>query len=154
MKYDFELEILAPRDRVIELFDNPQNPLIWQPTLLRFEHLSGEPGQPGSTSRLVYRRGSGEFEIIETITARNLPDSSSGTYDTNVGTTLIQNRFVDHGESTIWQLETDYTPGGIMRLLFPFMRGMIEKQTRTTAQQFKAFVEMQPANGGSIEVSP
>ncbi len=49
--YTVEIEIALPRDRVIELFDNAENLLKWQKGLQSFEHISGEPGQPGTTSK-------------------------------------------------------------------------------------------------------
>ena len=81
MKFSLTMDIDVPRQRVIELFDNPENLPRWQPDLLSFEPLSGEPGQPGATSRLRYRMGKKEVEMIETITARNLPNEFSGTYE-------------------------------------------------------------------------
>ena len=53
MKYTREVVIDLPRDRVIELFDDADNLPKWQEGLQRFEHVSGEPGQPGAKSRLV-----------------------------------------------------------------------------------------------------
>ncbi|MFQ5507583.1 MAG: SRPBCC family protein [Planctomycetota bacterium] len=51
--YTVEVDIDLPRERVIELFDNADNLYKWQPGLQSFEHLSGEPGQPGASSRMV-----------------------------------------------------------------------------------------------------
>ena len=55
MKYTVEIEIDLPRERVIELFDSTENCFKWQKGLLSFDHLSGEPGQPGAKSKLVLR---------------------------------------------------------------------------------------------------
>ena len=49
--YTVAIEIDLPRDRVIELFDNPDNLFKWQTGLQSFDHLSGEPGQPGAKSK-------------------------------------------------------------------------------------------------------
>ena len=54
MKYSSELDIELPRQRVIELFDDPENLPKWQPGLRSFELVDGEEGQPGAKSRLVY----------------------------------------------------------------------------------------------------
>ena len=67
MKYEVETTIDLPRERVIELFDNPDNLPKWQPTLQSFELISGESGQPGAKSRLVYLEDGREIEMIETI---------------------------------------------------------------------------------------
>jgi uncharacterized protein YndB with AHSA1/START domain len=47
VKHSCELEIAAPRARVAALFDDPAHLPKWQPDLLRFEPISGTPGQPG-----------------------------------------------------------------------------------------------------------
>ncbi|MCY1660222.1 SRPBCC family protein [Chryseobacterium sp. SL1] len=45
MKYTSEIEINSPVDRVIELFDNPNNMDKWMKGLQSFEPISGKPGQ-------------------------------------------------------------------------------------------------------------
>ena len=52
MKYQNEIEIDLPVNKVVELFDNPENLKRWMPGLQSFEHISGTPGQPGAKSRL------------------------------------------------------------------------------------------------------
>jgi hypothetical protein len=145
VKHSCEVEIGVPRARVVELFDDPAHVLKWQPDLLRFEPISGKPGHPGAQSRLVYGSGKGEFEMIETITDRQLPDEFSGLYETRFGITRIRNRFVDNGASTRWIVDTEYLPRGIMRLLAPLMRRAIEGQTMKIVNAFKRFAESQPA---------
>lgn len=141
MKYSCEVEINVPRSKVIELFDNPDHMPKWQPDLIRFEPISGVPGQPNAKSRLTYRSGKGEFEMIETVTERNLPDEFSGTYETKMGFTKMRNRFLDHGTSTRWIVDTEFVGSGIMKILCLFMGGVIRKQTLKVVQNFKAFAE-------------
>jgi hypothetical protein len=143
MKYSCELEIKLPRTRVIELFDNPDNLSKWQPGLLRFEPLSGTPGQPHAKSKLTYRQGKGEFVLIETITVRDLPEEFSGTYESKLGTSTVRNRFVESGTSTRWLLDTEFQGVGIMKLLAPLMSGAIRKETLKMGKAFKIFAESQ-----------
>ena len=42
MKYTCKLVINLPRERVVELFDDPDNLPRWMEGLQSFEHLSGE----------------------------------------------------------------------------------------------------------------
>lgn len=103
MNYQLEIEINLPRSRVIELFDNPDNLPKWQPGLIDFEPLSGAPGQVGAKSRLKYKMGSRDVEMIETITERNLPDSFSATYETKGVWNEVVNRFEEVSpEKTLW----------------------------------------------------
>jgi len=141
VKHSCDIEIEAPRSRVVALFDDPANLLKWQPDLIRFEPISGTPGHPNAKSRLVYRAGKGEFELIETVTVRNLPDEFSGTYQSKMGVTRIRNRFIDNGPTTRWIVDTEFTGSGIMRILSLVMGGMMRAQTLKVVQAFKAFAE-------------
>jgi hypothetical protein len=62
MKYSLQIDIALPRDRVIELFDNSDNLHCWQPGLVSYEHLSGEPGQVDAKAKLVYKMGNRDIE--------------------------------------------------------------------------------------------
>ncbi len=141
MKHSCDIEINAPRSRVVCLFDNPANLVKWQPDLIKFEPISGTPGQPNAKSRLVYRAGKGEFELIETITVRNLPDEFSGTYESKMGTTKIRNRFIDNGATTRWIVDTEFTGSGMMKALSLLMGGVMRAQTVKVVQAFKGFAE-------------
>lgn len=85
MKQSCNIEIAVPRRWVVALFDDPANILKWQPELVRFEPISGTPGHPDAKSRRAYRAGMGEFELIETVTVRNLPDEFCGNYESKMG---------------------------------------------------------------------
>ena len=90
-EYTVSVEIDLPRDRVIELFDDPDNLFKWQTGLRSYEHLSGEAGQPGATARLVFENKGRRIELIEMVTARNLPDEFNGRYEWQGGhNTLVK----------------------------------------------------------------
>lgn len=97
MKYANEVVINLPLQKVIELFDNPENLSKWQPGFIRLEHLSGSPGQIGAKSRLIYKMGKGrrQIEMIETITHRNLPNEFHGTYETKNASNIQKNFFTE-----------------------------------------------------------
>ena len=52
MKYRTTITIDLPRERMIQLFDNPATMKELQPSLISFEPISGTPGQLGAKSRL------------------------------------------------------------------------------------------------------
>ncbi|MGZ5244525.1 MAG: SRPBCC family protein, partial [Bacteroidia bacterium] len=79
MKFTVETEINQPVEKVVKLFDNPENMKHWQPGLISFETISGTPGQPGAKARLKYKMGKREIEMIETITVNKLPEEFSGS---------------------------------------------------------------------------
>ena len=93
--YTVEIEIDVPRDRVVELFDNPDNLCKWQTGLQSFELVSGEPGQSGAKSKLVFVQGEHTIDLIETVTRRNLPDEFNGAYEWCGGRNTLCNRFIE-----------------------------------------------------------
>ena len=141
MQFSCEIDIQLPRKKVIELFDNPSNLVKWQPDLLKFEPVSGTPGQPGAKSRLTYRAGKRQYELLETVTRRDLPDEFSGTYESKMGVSTIRNRFEDRGASTRWQMDIEFVGSGFMKVLSLFMAGAMRKQTHKVVQNFKTFAE-------------
>ena len=142
MRYTSEVTIDLPRERVIELFDSAENLSKWQPGLMSFEHLAGEPGQPGARSRLVYDMNGRREEMVETIVARDFPDTFSATYEAKGVMNWIANRFheADH-HRTRWVMETEFKFKGWMMLMGLFMRGAFPKQTLNDMNRFKAFAE-------------
>lgn len=143
MKYECEITIDLPREKVIELFDSTENLYKWQPTLQNFEHVSGTPGQPGAKSRLVYLERGRNMEMIETITSRNLPDEFSGTYETKGVKNWLTNHFYAENGKTRWVMETEFKFSGFMKLMAIFMRGAFPKQTLSSMNSFKEFAEGQ-----------
>lgn len=143
MKYSLEIEIDLPRDRVIELFDNPDNIKKWQPGLVSFEHVSGEPGQVGAKSKLVYKMGKRTINMVETITTRDLPDVFSGVYDADGVHNTMVNRFEQPTPNkTKWIAESEFRFSGVMKMMSLVMpKKMFERQTCEFMQSFKTFAE-------------
>lgn len=142
MRYKTETIINLPRARVIELFDSFDNLKKWQEGLISHEHLSGEPGQPGAKTKLLYYMGKRRVEMIETIITRNLPDEFSGAYDAKGVHNIVRNYFHDQGETTRWVLDSDFQFHGYMRIMAIFMpSSMFKKQTRQTMTAFKQYAE-------------
>ena len=143
MNYTRDVTIDLPRDRVIELFDDADNLTKWQEGLQAFEHVSGEPGQPGAKSRLVYDHRGRRFELIETITERNLPDEFSAIYETEGVWNLMTNRFEEEGpDRTRWIAESEFRPQGLkMKLMAIILRPLFTSRTLKTLRDFKAFAE-------------
>jgi uncharacterized membrane protein len=142
MKYTVQIDIDLPRDKVVELFDNTENLYKWQKGLQSFEHLSGEPGQPGATSRLKFKMGKRNIEMIETITLRELPDRFDGTYDTAGVFNIVKNTFQPLDDKrTRWLSENEFRFSGFMRIIGFLMKGAFPKQSLKYMQDFKAFAE-------------
>lgn len=142
MNYTLEIDINLPRTKVIELFDNPDNLKHWQPGLVSFEPLSGKPGEIGAKSKLKYKMGKREIEMIETITARNLPDEFSGIYEAKGVWNENKNYFSEVDENTTkWTSEVDFQFSGFMKLIGMLMPGSFKKESCKYMENFKAFAE-------------
>lgn len=141
--YSAEIVINLPRDRVIELFDNSENMFKWQPGLQSFEHVSGEPGQPGAKSKLVYLNGKHRVEMIETVVKRDFPNEFTGTYEFEGGKNSLENYFSELGpDRTLWKFTSDFQfCTFMMKAMGFFFPGMFRKQSMTFLQHFKEFAE-------------
>jgi uncharacterized membrane protein len=142
MKYTCEIEINQPIDKVVALFDNPENMGKWMEGLQRFEHLSGTPGQPGAKSKLYFKMGKRDLEMIETIVKRDLPNEFSGTYDANGVHNIISNKFIKLSEKkTKYVTEQEFQFKGFMKIIGFLMPGAFRKQSMKYLQAFKKFAE-------------
>ena len=146
MKYTVEAEIDLPINRVIELFDSPDNMKKWMQGLQSFELLSGTPGQPGAKSRLRFKMGKREIEMIETVTVRNLPHEFSGTYEVKSVFNIVRNNFIPLSENrTKYVSEQEFQLKGIMKLLGLLFPGAFKKQSLKYLADFKDFAEKEGA---------
>jgi uncharacterized membrane protein len=144
MKYTIEIEIDKPIDKVVELFDNADNLKKWMEGLQSFEHISGTPGQPGAKSRLFFKMGKREVEMIETITVRNLPDELSSTYEAKGVFNIVKNRFEKVSENrTKYITENEFQFKGFMKIFAFLMPGAFKKQSYKYLELFKNFAESQ-----------
>ena len=142
MKHSNEIIINLPRKRVLELFDSTENLYKWQKSLKNFEHLSGTPGEVGAKSKLTYKQGKRDFELIETITVKNFPDEFSGTYEAKGIFNEVQNYFVEVDENTTkWVSESEFIFSGFMKIISLFMKGSFKKESMKFLTYFKEFAE-------------
>lgn len=142
MKYSSEIEINLPVKKVVELFDNPDNLKHWQPGLQSFQHLSGTPGEPGAKSKLHFKMGKRDIEMIETITVRNLPEEFSGTYEAKGVWNEVKNHFIPLDENrTLYRCENEFQFSGFMKIIGFLMPGAFKKESMKYLVQFKEFAE-------------
>lgn len=143
INYTLEIDINQPRSRVAELFGEPANLGAWQPGFLSMEDLEGEPGAPGSTSRLKYAHRKREVEMTETLVVNDLPNEFTATYRARGMTMTVRNLFKEDGEGkTQWISENEAEVSGLlMRIISMIMPGCFKKQSFKYMKNFKAFAE-------------
>jgi hypothetical protein len=66
------VSINAPRKKVAALLSDPSKDPNWREDIAKYEPLSGKPGEPGSTYRLIPKRGG--FLFTGTVLRRSLPN--------------------------------------------------------------------------------
>ncbi len=150
--YTVEIEIELPRDQVIELFNSSDNLFKWQTGLQSFEHVSGEPGQDGAKSKLIYINGKHRIELIETVTENRLPDEFNGTYEWNGGMNYLHNQFIELApDRTKWVSTCEYKFDSLMMKLMGLLApGKFREQNMMFLRNFKAFCE----DGKDVRESP
>ena len=144
MKFTCSVDINAPIEMVVALFEDPNNLVEWQDGYLGMQLLSGEEGQPGAKTKLKYKVGRRTIDLIETLEVNNLPTEFRGTYeaDTMVNTMIVN--FIDLGNGyTRYNSYIHYTEirGFFVKILVTLMPGLFKKQVQKWSNQFRDFVE-------------
>jgi len=143
MKFKLEIVINRPGADVWKAFDNVENMKKWQPTLVKFEPVSGTPGQPGAVSKLIYKEGEREFSLIEKITYRDESHSFDGIYENDFADNVIKNKFIEQGkDKTLWVMETEFKfKTLLMKIIGPLMKKNFVTRTQRDMQRFKEMAE-------------
>ena len=143
MKFTLELPLHKSKVEVWKAFDNPENTKIWQPTLIKFETISGVQGQPGAVSKLTYAEGKREFSLTEKVTYRAEPNRFDGVYENDFADNSVKNTFVATGENeTHWKMEVEFKfKTLLMKIVGPFAKKNFVKRTERDMERFKEFVE-------------
>lgn len=142
MNYINQIDVNLPRARVVELFDNTENLKEWMPGLVLFETIEGQPGQPGTKSKMEFQMGKRKMQMIETIISNNLPDEMEGYYETSGVKNNIKVSFVEiEPNKTMYISESTFKLSGIMWLIGPFMKKIFMKTSQDYLERFKTFAE-------------
>ena len=144
MKFEGYIDIKAPRERVVRLFNDPRFLGEYQEGFLGKEVTSGEPQQDGSVSKMRYKYGKNNMELTETIISNQLPDSFEGFYHHKHMDNTMKSIFTELDDNTTrYTYLIHYTRmSWIMpKLMSIFFRGMFRKQGEKWMQNFKRFVE-------------
>ena len=142
MRYTEEIEIDLPRDEVVRLFTDPGTMFAWQPGLQSMELLSGEEGEVGARTKLVFLTGRRRMEMIETIMHNALPESLHAVYDTKGVHNVCENFLHEVSPTrTRWVTPNVFEFSGAMRLVGLLFGSSFKKETRESLRRFKAFAE-------------
>ncbi len=143
MHYTCEITIDLPRDRMVEILDQPENMKHWQRGLVSYRQLSGQPGREGAQMELEYLMGKRRLVMVETIIKRDMPFEFHSTYDTKGVHNIQKNYFeeLDDGRSR-WTSESEFQFSGLMmKFMGWLMPGAFKKQSMKYLEDFKQFAE-------------
>ncbi|RKS43342.1 hypothetical protein BC962_2897 [Gillisia mitskevichiae] len=147
MKYSKEIIIDLPREEVIAKMEDHKNFKHWQKGFISYRHLSGSPGQENARSKLKYKMGKRDIEMIETIEINNLPKKLVLSYDAKSVFNRQKNYFEEvENNSTKWISDNEFVCAGFMKIIAFLMPGSFKDQTYKYMKDFKAFAE----NGTSV----
>jgi uncharacterized membrane protein len=142
MKYTSKIEIDRPINEVIELFDNVDNMYKWMKGLQSIEPISGVQGEVGTKMKLNFEMGKRKMDVIETITAKDLPREFSGTYDANGVHNIVKNFFEPvNDQKTVYTTKQEFHFKGFMKLIGLLFPGAFKKQSMKYLEDFKTFAE-------------
>lgn len=146
MKHKGFIEIEQSLNKVAELFANPDYLKEYQDGFVKKELVSGKDGEVGAVSKMYYKHGKRNMELIETITKNDLPHSFEASYHHKHMDNTMKCTFEALGDNkTKYGYEYEYTRINwvmpkLMAILFP---GMYRKPAEKWLRQFKAFAESQ-----------
>jgi len=147
MKYSKEIIIDLPREEVIAKMEDPNNFKHWQKGFISYQHISGEAGQEDARSKLKYKMGKRNIEMVETIEKNNLPNKLFVSYDAKGVFNRQKNYFEEIDKnSTKWISDNEFECAGFMKIIAFLMPGSFKNQTYKYMEDFKAFAE----NGTSV----
>lgn len=147
MKYSKEIIIDLPREEVIAKMEDPNNFKHWQKGFISYAHISGEAGKEDARSKLKYKMGKRNIEMVETIEKNNLPSKLFVSYDAKGVFNRQKNYFEEvESNSTKWISDNEFECSGFMKIIAFLMPGSFKNQTYKYMKDFKAFAE----NGTSV----
>jgi hypothetical protein len=137
-----ELAIDAPHALVASLFADPSNSTSWMQGLERYEPNRGEPGMPGSTYRLIPKRGKMVFTV--TVVERDLPTRLRLSLDaSNVVVAVTASMAKLSDSRTLLRSDEVFTFKGLWNTVFGFLaQPAIKKAHRRHIEAFKRFAEL------------
>ena len=140
MNFTCTININASIDHVVKVFKNPDNLVHFQDGFISKELVSGEEGQQGAISKMIYKK----LELKETILIANLPEEFKGLYEHKHMTNTMTVKFVPKSQhQTQYISEIEYTSfnGVLITIIAKIFPGMFKKQVYKWMVQFKTYTE-------------
>lgn len=147
-----QIQINAPRDFVASYLCRSEHFDKWQDDFQSAMLLSGDRDQVGAQTRMLYKFGKSEMELLETIRDNNLPHSFEALYEHKHMDNTMLSTFEDlDGDKTIYSTQVNYIElkGLMIKIMAKLFSGKFKKGPEKWMQQFKSFVESEWKNNVS-----
>lgn len=142
MKYDTTITVNLPRDRFLEILEDPEGMKSWQPGLVSYEFLDEIRTEPGARMRLEYDMNGRQITMLETLIERSLPESLTFTYEAKGVWNRVINRFSENEDgTTTWTQQNEFRCRGFMAIICLLMPGSFSKETAKSLKLFKEYAE-------------
>lgn len=142
MVVEHAVMIKRPLVEVWAVFDDPDELLEWQDSLVGYERVEGEPGEIGSVSRQIIERSGGETDLTVTLVDRRPPEFSKSQYEGLRLPFTISNTFTAiDGGSTEWHAVLDVRLNLMQKALGPVLKNSLEDLAEQNAENFRRYVE-------------
>lgn len=142
MKFTCSININKPKLDVVKHFEDPEALKQSQKGFQSIDHLSGNKGEAGAKSKLIYDK----FEMIETIIENKLPNTFEAQYDHKNMSNTMHTEFVainDHETKLTTIIEYTRFTGFIINVMARLFPSMFRKQVDKWLVKFKYYVEKQ-----------
>ncbi|WP_299554275.1 hypothetical protein [Seonamhaeicola sp.] len=140
MKFTCTVNINKPKLEVVKHFEDPEALKQSQKGFQNMEHLSGNKGEAGATSKLIYDK----FDLIETIIENKLPDAFYAQYEhKNMSNTMHSKFAAIKDNETQLTCDIHYTrfSGFMIKFMAKVFPGMFKKQVDKWLVNFKNYAE-------------
>jgi uncharacterized protein YndB with AHSA1/START domain len=135
------VDIAAPRHRVFAFMTNPDYVTRWQPDVVESTPLTEGGMQRGARWRVTVQEYGRRFDVETSVVDMALDQRL--VFETRAPTANVQvdYRFFDHGPNTRVELIATLKPRGIMRIVFPFAKGMIRRKVASRLDLLREVIE-------------
>ena len=144
MKFQCSVDIQAPLEKVLALYENVDFLKEWQEGFQSYEHVSGKAGTVGAKSSFHYKHGKNDIILIETIQTKDLPREFTALYEHKHMVNTMTSSFHQIDEKhTRFVMDIEYIRfiGLIPKLMGMLFPAMFRKQSQKWLDRFKEFVE-------------
>lgn len=143
MKIDTSVDIAQPPSVVYDFLLDEENLPLWLTNFIRWEEISGEPGEVGAVSRHVYNENGRTIELMEEITVLDKDRKLEARYTGNSFDMELAYRLEEAPDNgtRLRLLATIFPKSLFFKLTRPFFRSNMEKRFKNDFEKLKDAIE-------------